>query len=75
MFFPLDRLVHEVVPAKNPTDLKSRFCDIFVLLSPVFHTLKIVSGEGNGGKILKKILGVLLTQAYRLSNYMLQSAH
>jgi len=41
---------------RNSTGLKSRFCDIFVRLSRVFHPLKSISGESaNGGKILKKI--------------------
>jgi len=37
------------------TDLKSRFLWHYRALSHVFRTLKIVFGEGNGGKILKKI--------------------
>jgi len=60
---------------KNSTGPKSRFCDIFVRLSGVFHSLIIVSGEGNEGKILKKDRGTLLTRTYRSSHYMLQSVH
>jgi len=32
---------------------KSRFCDIFARSSHVFRTLKVVSGEGYEGKMLK----------------------
>jgi len=59
------KLVHVTIDAL--TGLKSRFCDIFGSSSCVLRTLKIVSGEGSGRKILEKIQGALLTWIYRSS--------
>jgi len=52
-----------------PENVLSRvYRDIFQIRIALFCTLKVVSGEWYGNKILKKIPSVPLTKTYRLSH-------